>query len=154
MSYPIFDDVRFAFRQLRKSPGFTLTVLATLGLSIGANTAVYSVLDAVLLRPAPYPQPERLAMAVAAWRLNGAEGTDTGQSAAMFEAVRDFAPALDTAAYGGVNGANFAAGGQIEYVEQHRVSAGFFRVLGVDPQFGREFSRAEDVPQGPAVTVL
>ncbi|HLK67968.1 MAG TPA: ABC transporter permease [Bryobacteraceae bacterium] len=154
MSYPIFDDVRFAFRQLRKSPGFTLTVLATLGLCIGANTAVYSVLDAVLLRPAPYPQPERLAMAVAAWHANGAEGTDTGQSAAMFEAVRDFAPALDTAVYGGVSGANFAAGGHIEYVQQHRVSTGFFRVLGVSPQFGREFSPAEDVPKGPPATIL
>jgi len=150
----IFDDVRFALRQFRKSPGFTLTVLATLGLCIGANTAVYSVLDAVLLRPAPYPQPESLAMAIAAWRLNGAEGTDTGQSAAMFEAVRDFVPALDAAAYGGANGANFAADGHLEYVQQHRVSAGFFRVLGVSPQFGREFSRAEDVPKGPAVTVL
>ena len=150
----LIDNVRFAFRQFRKSPGFTVTVLATLGLCIGANTAVYSVLDAVLLRPAPYPQPERLAMAVAAWRLNGAEGTDTGQSAAMFEAVRDFAPALDTAVYGGVNGANFAADGHLEYVQQHRVSAGFFRVLGVNPQFGREFSPAEDVPRGAAVTVL
>ncbi len=150
----LIDNVRFAIRQFRKSPGFTLTVLATLGLTIGANTAVYSVLDAVLLRPAPYPQPERLAMAIAAWHLNGAEGTDNGQSAAMYEAVRDFAPALDTAAYGSVNGANFAAGGQLEYIQQHRVSAGFFHVLGVNPQFGREFSRAEDVPKGPAVTVL
>jgi predicted permease len=148
------DHVRFAFRQFRKSPGFTLTVLATLGLCIGANTAVYSVLDAVLLRPAPYPQPDRLAMAIAAWRLNGAEGTDSGQSAAMFEAVRDLAPALDAAAYGGESGANFAADGHLEYVQQSRVSAGFFRALGVNPQFGREFSRAEDVPKGPAVTVL
>jgi len=119
----LFADVRFALRQFRKSPGFTLTVLATLGLCIGANTAVYSVLDAVLLRPAPYPHPERLAMAIAAWRLNGAEGTDSGQSAAMFEAVRDFVPSLDAAAYGGDSGANFAADGRLEYVQQHRVSA-------------------------------
>lgn len=150
----LVEDIRFALRQLRKSPGFTLTVLATLGLCIGANTAVYSVLDAVLLRAAPYPQPERLTMVIAAWRLNGAEGTDTGQSAAMFESVRDFVPGLDTAAYGGDGGANFAADGHIEYVQQHRVSAGFFRVLGVNPQFGREFTRVEDTPKGAAVTVL
>jgi len=152
MQFP--NDLRFAFRQLRKSPGFTFTVLATLGLSIGANTAAYSVIDAVLLRQAPYPRPERLAMVTAAWRLNGAEGTDSGQSAAMFEAVRDFVPGLDAAAYGGTSGANFASSGHLEYVQQQRVSAGFFRVLGVDPQFGREFSRDEDVPKGPAVTVL
>jgi len=145
---------RFALRQFRKSPGFTLTVLATLGLCIGANTAVYSVLDAVVLRPAPYPHPERLEMPVAAWRLNGAEGTDTGASAAIYEAVRDFAPALDTAVYGGSGGVNFAAEGRAEYVQQHRVSSGYFRVLGVNPQFGREFLRAEDVPHGAPVTVL
>jgi hypothetical protein len=50
---PLWNDTRFALRQLQKSPAFTLVVLATLGLSIGANTAIYSVLDAVLLRPAP-----------------------------------------------------------------------------------------------------
>src|SRR2546427_2729803 len=65
---PIANDVRFALRQLRKSPGFTFIVLATLGLCIGANTAIYSVLDAVLLRGAPYPEPERLAMVVTHWR--------------------------------------------------------------------------------------
>src|SRR5437016_4997892 len=122
-------DVCIALRHLRKSPAFTLVVLATLGLSIGVNTAIYSLLDAVLLRPAPYPQPERLAMVIARWRLNGAEGTDTGQSAAMFEAVRDLVPVLDTAVYGGANGANFAADGHLEYVQQHRVSAGYFPVL-------------------------
>src|SRR5437016_13313658 len=60
-------DVCIALRHLRKSPAFTLVVLATLGLSIGVNTAIYSVLDAVLLRPAPYPQPDRLAMVTTAY---------------------------------------------------------------------------------------
>jgi len=59
---PLWNDARFALRQLRKSPAFTLVVLATLGLSIGANTAIYSELDAVLLRPAPYPELDRLAL--------------------------------------------------------------------------------------------
>lgn len=58
----LWKDFRFALRQLSKSPAFTLVVLATLGLCIGVNTAIYSVLDAVLLRPAPYPQVDRLAM--------------------------------------------------------------------------------------------
>ncbi len=150
----LWHDLRFAFRQLRKTPGFTAIVLATLGLCIGANTAVYSVLDAVLLRPAPYPQPERLAMVVTEWRRGGQQDVNTSQTGGQFEVVRDGVPELDVAASGGSNGANFASGGRLEYVRQQRVSAGFFRVLGVAPQVGREFTRAEDVAGGPALAVI
>jgi putative ABC transport system permease protein len=58
---PLWSDIHFSLRQLRKSPGFTATVLATLGLCIGANTAIYSVIDAVLIKPLPYPEADRLA---------------------------------------------------------------------------------------------
>src|SRR6266568_2352367 len=145
------SDTRFAVRQIRKNPGFALTVIATLALCIGVNTAVFSVLDAVLLRPAPYPQPDRLALLVTASRSGNAENVNTSQTGSLFEAVRDRAPALDTAASSGVGGANFSAPGRLEYVQQQRVSAGFFRVLGVRPQVGREFAREEDVPGGPAL---
>jgi predicted permease len=151
---PLWNDVRFALRQLRKSPAFTLVVLATLGLSIGANTAIYSVLDAVLLRPAPYPELDRLALVHTHWRQNGKEGEETSLNGAMFEGVRDGSSALDVAAYGEESGVNFAAQGHLEFVRQQRVSAGFFRVLGVPPQIGREFSRAEDTAGGPPVAVL
>jgi predicted permease len=153
-SMPLWNDARFALRQLRKSPAFTLVVLATLGLSIGANTAIYSVLDAVLLRPAPYPDLDRLALVDTHWRQNGKEGEQEDQTGALFEGVRDGSRALDVAAFGGDSGVNFAAQGHLEYVRQQRVSAGFFRVLGIAPRFGREFSRAEDTPGGPAVAVL
>jgi predicted permease len=151
---PLWNDARFALRQLRKSPAFTLVVLATLGLSIGANTAIYSVLDAVLLRPAPYPNLDRLALVRTHWRQNGKEGEEQDQTGALFEGVRDGSRALDVAAFGGDSGVNFAAQGHLEYVRQQRVSAGFFRVLGIAPQLGREFSRAEDTAGGPAVAVL
>ena len=151
---PLWNDTRFALRQLRKSPAFTLVVLATLGLSIGANTAIYSVLDAVLLRPAPYPELDRLALVNTHWRQNGKEGEQQSQTGALFEGVRDGSRALDVAAFGGASGVNFAAQGHLEYVRQQRVSAGFFRVLGIAPQMGREFSRAEDTAGGRAVAVL
>jgi predicted permease len=151
---PLWNDIRFALRQLRKSPAFTLVVLAMLGLSIGANTAIYSVLDAVLLRAAPYPEPDRLALVHTHWRQNGREGEEEDQTGALFEGVRDGSRALDVAAFGGDSGVNFAAQGHLEYVRQQRVSAGFFRVLGISPQMGREFSRAEDVAGGPPVAVL
>jgi predicted permease len=146
-------DVRFALRQHRKNLSFTLVVMATLGLCIGANSAIYSILDAVLFRPAPYPEPDRLAMVVTT-SSRMTEGFNSRQTGALFEAVRQGTPGLEAAAYVGDNAANFQAGDHPEYIQQQRVSAGFFRVLGVAPQFGREFTRLEDIPGGAPVTVL
>lgn len=148
------SDTRFALRQLRKSPGFALIVITTLALCIGLNTAIFSVLDAVLLRNAPYPDPQRLALVVTASRSGTAENLNTSQTGALFQAVRDHVEALDVAAASGTGGANFSTAGHPEYIQQHRVSAGYFRVLGVAPRLGREFSPAEDVPQGVAVAIL
>ena len=149
-----WNEFRYALRQVRKSPAFSTTVVGTLALCIGVNTAIFSVLDAVLLRPVPYPEPERLALVVTADRGRPPEEADTSQTGALYEAVRDHARGLDCAAYSWPGGANFAAGGRIEYVQQQRVSAAFFRVLGILPRMGREFTRDEDVPKGAAVAVL
>ena len=150
----LWSDARFALRQLRKSPGFTLIVIGTLALCIGVNTAVFSVLDAVLLRSAPYPEPDRLALVVTASHGGGVEDIDTSQTGALFEAVRDHIPGLDEAASGEPGGVNFAANDRPEFIQQQRVSAGYFRVLGMAPEIGREFSRQEDVPEGVAVAIL
>ena len=150
----IWNDCRFGVRQLRKNPGFTLVVIATLGLCLGANTAVYSVLDAVLLHAIPLPHPDRLALVTTIHRKGGAEDTDTSLTGGQFEFVRDHATNLDVAAYGSTSGVNFAADGRAELVRQQRVSSGFFRVLGVAPLAGREFLPSEDVSGGPALVVL
>jgi predicted permease len=145
-------DLRYAARMLRKSPTFTAAAVATLALCIGANTAIFSVVYAVLLRPLPYPHPERLAWVARHFRDNY-EGL--GENGQIWEAVRDNASYLDAAVFSdGSMGVNLASGGRVEYVKQQRVSAGFFRVLGVTPVIGREFSADEDRPGGPAVTVL
>ncbi len=150
----LWQDTRFAFRQLRTSSGFTLTVLLTLGLCIGANTAVYTLVDGVLLRPAPYPEPDRLAVLGVVFREGGMESVEDSLTGAQFEALRSGAPALDVAAYGVGGGANFVSGRRVEFIQQQRVSTGYFHVLGVPPQIGREFSLAEDTAGGPAVAVL
>jgi predicted permease len=147
----LLQDLRFAFRQLRKTPAFTAVVLATLALCIGINAAVFSVLDAVLLKTLPYSDPNRLALLVTAHDKGEINDSQTG---ALFEAVRDGAALLEIAAYSGHSGVNFASGGRAEFVQQQRVSTGFFRVLGVPPQYGREFTPAEDGPGGPAVAIL
>src|SRR6516164_8966302 len=148
---PLWKDVRFAFRQLRKAPAFTTVVLATLALCIGINAAIFSVLDAVLIKSLPYPDADRLALLVTAH--DKGEVNDS-QNGALFEAVRDGASLLEIAAYSGSSGVNFASGGRAEFVKQQRVSTGYFRVLGVPPLFGREFTAAEDRPGGPAVAIL
>ena len=150
----LWSDVRFALRQLRKAPGFTLIVISTLALCIGVNTAIFSVLDAVLLRAAPYPEPDRLALVVTASRGGSVEDINTSQTGALFEAVRDHDAGLDVAASSGTGGANFSANDRPEYIQQQRVSAGYFRVLGMAPRAGREFSRQEDVPEGVAAAIL
>jgi putative ABC transport system permease protein len=151
---PIWTNFAYALRQLRKSPAFTITVLATLGLCIGANTAIYTIVDAIFLRPLSYPHPEQLVMPVTVFGKNGAFDIDTSQDGRQWETIRDRATFLDSAVYGSSNGVNLVAGGRVEYVQDQRVSANFFHVLGLPPLIGREFTRAEDVPNGPSVVVL
>jgi predicted permease len=148
-------NLRFAWRQLRQTPAFAITTVLTLALCIGANTAIFSVVDAVLLRPLPYPHPEELAEVSTVVRGAGFEELHTAQDGTALEILRDHAGKLDRAAFsGGASGVNFALQGQAEYVQQERVSAGFFRVLGVHPLLGREFTVEEDRAGGPAVTLL
>ena len=148
-------DLRYAGRVLRKSPGFAVVAIATLALGIGANTAVFSIVDAVLLRPLPYPQPERLGAVVNHWVQHGEQGIEDSEDGKTWELLRDHATYLDCAVFTDMPArVNFAAHGQVRYVVQQRVGAGFFRVLGVQPLYGREFTKDEDREGGPAVAVL
>ncbi|MGA8030156.1 MAG: ABC transporter permease [Bryobacteraceae bacterium] len=150
----LLNNLRYAVRQLRKNPGFTITVLATLGLCIGANTAIYTVVDTLFFRALPYPDPDRLVLVSSIFYKGGVSETDTSQTGLQWELVRDHATYLDSAVYGGTSGVNLFASGRVEYVQQQRVSAGFFHVLGIHPLIGREFTRQEDVPGGPPLTIL
>ena len=158
-SIPLFEtlarDARYAVRVLRKAPLFTAAAVLTLGVAIAINTAMFSVVDAVLLRPLPYPDPASLAVVSTAVRQNGNVGQSNSQTGATWEAVRDRATMFDRAAFSRwTTGVNLVAGGRASYVQQQRVGSGFFRVLGVPPLIGREFSAEEDRSGGPAATVL
>ena len=139
---------------LRKAPGFAAIVLLTLALGIGANTAIFSVVEAVLLRPLPYPEPDRLAQVSTFYHSPRGEEIDDSQAGRTWELIRSHATAIHSAVYGMTTGINFVAGGKAIYVQQERVSTGFFRVLGINPVLGREFAPEEDRPSGPPVTIL
>ena len=148
-------DLRYAIRVLLKAPLFTSAAVLTLALCIGANTAIYTVVDRVLIRALPYQQPERLAMIVRHYQGAATAEDDVSQNGSTWVALRDGAAgAIDIASVGIGGAVNLVAGGRAMSVPQHRVSAGYFRVLGVAPEIGREFTEEEDRPRGPAVAVL
>jgi hypothetical protein len=148
-------DARYALRTLRKSPVFTATAVLTLAVGIGANAAIFSMVDALLLRSLPYPEPERLALVSTVYRTPDQELHELSLTGATWEAVRDHAERIDAAPFSDwVTGVNLFADGRASNVDQQRVGAGFFGVLGVRAALGRSFTTEEDVPQGPAVAVL
>ncbi len=146
------NDLRFAFRQLRKSPGFTFIAVLTLALGIGANTAIFSVINAVLLRPLPYPEPHRIialnesAPGQASIGLSFPDYVDFARDNTVFEnlAVSRFDGDTLTAIPGGVG----------EHVGVAYVTANFFKVIDLQPEIGRAFSDEEDRAGVPALTVI
>lgn len=148
----VWADVRYALRQLRKSPGYATAVILTLALGIGPNTAVFSVMNSVLLRPLPYPHPEQIVQFE-----KGTKGDTTySASAPLFLAWRRESTAFEgVAAYSVLPvGFNLAAQGKPERVPGLRVSAEFFRVLGVTPQLGRDIGAGEDRVGAQPVAIL
>lgn len=157
-------NIRFAIRQMWRSPGFALAVVLMLALGVGVNTAVFSMLNGFLLRPLPYREPDHVG-AIAVHKEGVSERTKTfvsGEENSFeskdWQAIRDNTTALTLAAYGATNGANMkasaAAGGVVRYVRATRISAGYFGVLGVPLLMGRELTDNEDNPGGANSVVL
>lgn len=149
------QEVRFAFRSARKAPVFTATVLATLALVIGVNSAIFSVVDTALLRALPYPSPERLVQVVIRIETPRGRITRTAQDGRVWEGLRENVRSVDLGVWSDrATGVNFVQGGNARLVQLQRVGSGFFRVLGVAPAIGREFTSDEDRPGGASVVVL
>jgi predicted permease len=138
-------DLRFVLRQLRKSPGFSITAVLMLAFGIGATTAIFSIVEGVLLRPLPFPDPGRVM--VLADRLEGAGIGDNGEVGVTVPDIRAYS--RDTKAFDGLGGYVFAryelsGVGEAARVNAARMTAGIFSALAVQPELGRVFTVDED----------
>jgi putative ABC transport system permease protein len=138
---------------LLKKPGFTLIAILTLTLGIGANTAIFTIVSAVLLRPLPYPESERL---MEVGRSHTSEGGVNSLSAPKFIFLRDNCQSFEAITGTQLMGSNFLLSddSQSEYISGLYATADFFRVLGVAPAVGRGFTAEEDSPAGERVAIL
>jgi putative ABC transport system permease protein len=148
----LLQDIRYAFRVLRRSPGFTATAIAALALGIGANTAIFTVVNTVLLQPLAYPQPDRLVQL----ELSNAEGNGNVTSIPKYTIWREQTQVFqDVAAYDeGGPGVNLTGGDRPEQLKGVHVSASFFPLFGASMAAGRAFSADEDRPGGARLVVL
>ena len=148
----LLQDIRYAVRMLRRSPGFTATAIAALALGIGANTAIFTVVNTVLLQPLAYPQPDRLVQL----ELSSAEGNGNVTSIPKYMIWREQTQVFqDVAAYDeGGPGVNLTGGDRPEQLKGVHVSASFFQLFGANMAAGRAFSAEEDRPGGARLVVL
>ncbi len=146
----MLNDLRLAFRSLRRTPGFTAVVVLTLALGIGANTAIFSVVNSVLLTPLHYRDPSRL---MVIW-----EGNSRGNPRNVVDPVNFLDWRDRNHSFSDITAFTWRGmtmtGGSPEHIEGRAVTANFFTVLGVSPEIGRGFTAEEAAPGGPKVVVL
>ena len=144
----LVQDVRYGVRMLRKSPGFAVVAIFTLALGIGANSAIFTVVDTVLLHSLPYPDSDRI---VNVFRKDGA-----GDSIPMFVFWQHNNPGFEELAgyAGGATAINMTGDDRTDLIQALRVSRNFFRLFGANSVLGRTFTADEDVPGGPQTLVM
>src|SRR2546423_2797759 len=149
----LLSDIRYAFRMMAKQPGFAALAILAFALGIGANTAIFSVVNAVLLRPLPYPEPERL--------INIRERTPTFPGGSVsypnfldWRATQHSFTDISLFRRESYNVSTPKGGIAPERIGGGRIMFNFLIVLGVAPQLGRDFTEADDVPNGPKVALI
>jgi predicted permease len=149
------QNLKYAVRQLWRNPGFTVTVILTLALSIGANTAIFSIVNALMLKSLPYSHPER--MGTIYTRVTGVKSSDERHhvNGEQWALLRDNVPALISAVSSiRSSGVNLQAGSHVQYLRAGRISEHYLDVLAIHPVAGRNFSEEEDRPHGPKTAIL
>ena len=147
----LLQDVRYAWRSMRRQPAFVALAVGTLALGIGANAAIFSVVNAVLLRPLRYQQPHRIVAINNLWRKST---VSSSVSAPDFHDWHDTASSFAAMAYYAGGETSVSVSGAADYGTVIRVTPGFFTVFGVGPSMGRVFETADDTPGGPFTAVI
>jgi putative ABC transport system permease protein len=148
----LLQDLRYGTRILRKQPGSTLVAVVTLAIGIGANTAIFSLVNSILLRPLPYREPDQLVRVLQASPKLGL--SSWGVSQADFAAYRDQNRSFESLAIFDSNGINLTGVGEPERLAVTTTTADFFKVLGVNPVLGRTFQEGEDAAGKNAICVI
>jgi putative ABC transport system permease protein len=147
-----WQDLRYGLRAMGKNPGFTAVAIVTLALGVGANTAIFSIVNAVLLRPLPFGQPERI---ITLWENNVKDGIERDDvSPANFLDWRERTSVFEEMAFANPYSLDYEGGGEPETWQAALVSDGFFRILGVPALHGRTFSAEEHLEGRNSVAVL
>src|SRR2546421_11972467 len=147
----MLQDLKFALRTLAKSPGFTVVAVLTLALGIGPNTAIFSLVDGVIVKPLPYPESDRLVGLAETYQGNRSELDVTFDE---FRFLEDHNPVFERLAVSTDVGFSVFTGDIAERVNGLRVSKGFFATLGLRPARGRDFLAEEDQIGGASVALL
>ncbi|GGG86331.1 ABC transporter permease [Edaphobacter dinghuensis] len=151
----LLGDAKLALRQVSRSPGFVLVACLTLALGIGANTAIFSVVNALLLNNLPYVQPQRIGTLYA--RTTGSHPSDERRTidGEQWELLRDNVPSV-LSAVSAIHpaGVVLQTASHAQYLHSGRISARYFDVLGIQPALGQNFTAEDDLPNGPRVAIL
>ena len=147
------QDLKYSLRMLAKSPGFTAIAVLTLALGIGANTAIFSVVNAVLLRPLPYPEPQRV---VTLGLDEGGGFISDAVESLQYVYWRDHSQAIESVAavFGSFGGFNLVGNSGPVHVRGSKVTRQFFDAIGIQPMLGRGFTAEEDTRGGPNAVVI
>ena len=147
----LWQDLRYGLRVLAKSPSFTIVSILTLALGIGANTAIFTIVYGVLLRPLPFPEPDRIVQLVESYKQQSDEMDIDSRE---WKRLQDYAKPFDyMAAYTSV-GYNLATGTGAEHLRGMPVSSAYFNVLGVQPALGRDFTEEDGSAGGQRVAII
>src|SRR5215813_6202819 len=146
----LLQDVRHSLRIFRQSPGFTAAAIAALTLGIGTNTAIFSVVNSVLLKPAPFPDPERLVL----FMNTSPQGSGPGASPTKFQHWREQTTVVQDVSAFRTGVVNMTGGAFPEQLRSAQVSADYFRLFGAVPMGGRTFTPEEDLPHANKVVVI